>query len=150
MIPQHTGKSMPEDSGAQRGKLHAAQTLPHTDHPMGSRALFLPERCHRCERLTVAPCYPTWPDVCPSCEVNDRSPHVANLLKHILRREPPTDMVATVTNFCATYRTTGWRLHFLHCVLLSRDSCFRRFTFSGGGNISPTEDVLDRIMSYLG
>ena len=120
---------------------------------MGSRALFSPELCGRCERLVVEPCYPDGPEVCSECEVRCRCPFVAVFLRHILRREPPTDMVATVAGFYATNRAPGRRLHFLHNVLLSRNSCFRPFTFCGGGvdgSISQTEDVLDRIMSFLG
>ena len=118
-----------------------------------SMALFSPELCDRCERFVVEPCYPDWPEVCSECEVRGRCPFVAVFLRHILRREPLTDMVATVAGFCATNRTPGRRLHFLHSVLLSRNSCFRQFTFCGGGfdgSISQTEDVLDRIMSFLG
>ena len=121
---------------------------------MGSRAVFSPELCGRCKRLVVEPCYPDGPEVCSECDVRCRCPFVAVFLRHILRREPPTDMVATVAGFWATNRTHGRRLHFLQSVLmLSRNSCFRQFTFFGGdlddGSISPTEDVLDRIMSFL-
>ena len=121
--------------------------------PMGSRALFSPELCFQCERFVVEPCYPDWPEVCSECEVRCRCPFVAVFLRHILRLEPNAEMVAAVAGFCATNRTLRQRLHFLHNVLLSRNSCFRQFTFfSGGisGSISQTEDVLDRIMSVLG
>ena len=120
---------------------------------MGSRPMFSPELCGRCERLVVEPGYPDWPEVCSECEVRCRCPFVAVFLRHILKREPLADMVATVAGFCATNRAPGRRLHFLHSVLLSRNSCFRQFTLLGGdlsGIISQTENVLDRIMSFLG
>ena len=44
------------------------------------------------------------------------------------------------------------RLHFLWCVLLGRGSPFRDFTYLGNGmrgNISQTEDIIDRIFSFL-
>ena len=44
------------------------------------------------------------------------------------------------------------RLHYLRCALLARESPFRRFTyFHGGiaGSISQTEDIADRILSFL-
>lgn len=44
------------------------------------------------------------------------------------------------------------RLHFLRCALLSQGSVFRNLTFffyGNAGNISWTEDVLDRVISFL-
>ena len=44
------------------------------------------------------------------------------------------------------------RLHFLRSSLLARGSPFRTFTyFSNGltGNISETEDIIDRVMGFL-
>jgi hypothetical protein len=120
---------------------------------MASPALFSRSRCRRCELFVVEPCHLDWPELCSECEVRCRCPFVAVFLRHILRLEPGADMVAAVAGFFATNRTLRQRLHFLHNVLLSRNSCFRQFTyFYAGisGNISQTEDVLDRIMSFLG
>ena len=114
--------------------------------------LFSFEVCRLCIENTVEPCYKGWPEVCSECEVRCRRPLVTALLRQNLRREPTDDMVVTIAELCATYCTQRRRLHFLHNVLLSRHSCFQQFTFfSGGsmGNISGTEDVLDRIMSFL-
>ena len=44
------------------------------------------------------------------------------------------------------------QLHYLWCLLLAQPSPFEKFTyFSNGmaGNISQTEDVLDRILGFL-
>ena len=118
-----------------------------------ARAVFSPNLCGRCKRFVVVPCYPAWPEVCAECEVRCRCPFVAVFLRHVLRCEPHAEMVTTVAGFCATNRTPRQRLHFLHNVLLSRHSCFRQFTLFAGdlrGIISQTENVLDRIMSFLG
>ena len=108
--------------------------------------------CRLCDENPVEPCYRGWPEVCSECEVRCRRPLVTALLRQNLRREPTDDMVITIAELCATYCTPRRRLHFLHNVLLARGSCFHQFTFfSGGsmGNISVTEDVLCRIMSFL-
>ncbi len=119
---------------------------------MGSRARFQFEVCRLCGENPVEPCYRGWPEVCSECEVRCRRPLVTALLHQNLRREPTDDMVVTIAELCATYCTQRRRLHFLHNVLLSRHSCFLQFTFFMGGamgNISRTEDVLDRILSFL-
>ena len=44
------------------------------------------------------------------------------------------------------------QLHYLRCLLLARDSPFKKFTYYWNrmaGNISETEDVLDRILGFL-
>ena len=44
------------------------------------------------------------------------------------------------------------QLHFLRCALLAHDSPFRLFTYCSNGlagNISETEDILDRMFSFL-
>ena len=78
---------------------------------------------------------------------------MTQFLRQALRQEPEMYLVETVAEFCTTYRTTHRRIYFLQVVLLSTDSCFRQFTYfcnGRSGNISSHEDVLDRILSFLG
>jgi hypothetical protein len=127
-------------------------TLPQFLRAMGSIARLSFEVCRLCGYNPVEPCYRGWPEVCSECEIRCRRPLVTALLHQNLGREPTDDMVVTIAELCSTYSTHRRRLHFLHNVLLSRHSCFHRFTFfSGGvmGSISGTEDVVDRIMSFL-
>ena len=118
---------------------------------MGSLPRFFPDECVRCDRFLVEPCYPRV-YLCSECEVVCRSPFLFALLRQRLGREPDAGMVATIVGFLAACIFRRRRLHFLHNVLTSRGSCFLQFTyFVGGrsGNISATEDILDRIMSFV-
>ena len=119
---------------------------------MGSRSLFERERCQLCYENPVEPCYRGWHEICPACELRGRRPLVTALLNQNLRREPTEYMIVTIAELCSIYSTHRKRLLFLRYTLLSRHSCFRVFTyFSGGirGSVSSTEDVLDKIMSFL-
>ena len=118
---------------------------------MGSLPRFSPEECVRCDRFVVEPCYPSV-YLCSECHVVCRSPFLVALLRQRLGREPDAAMVAIIARFSAARLFRRRRLHFLHNVLTSRGSCFLQFTyFVGGrsGNISATEDILDRIMSFV-
>ena len=79
---------------------------------MGSRGMFDSDLCFRCDRFVIEPEYPDIPNFCSKCEVRCRCPFVAKILRHVLRREPESELVATVAGFCATYRTTRRRLFF--------------------------------------
>ena len=81
-----------------------------------------------------------------------RLPFLAALLRQRLRREPDAEVVTIIARVSAACRIRRRRLDFLHKVLLSHGSPFRQFIFFYGGrsgNISRTEDILDRVMSYV-
>ena len=119
---------------------------------MGSLPRFSPEECVRCDRCVVEPAYPSV-HLCSECQVVCRSPFLVALLRQRLGSEPDAGMVAIIAQcFAGGPCRRRRRLHFLHNVLTSRGSCFLQFTyFVGGrsGNISATEDILDRIMSFV-
>ena len=83
----------------------------------GSRRVFAPLQCPRCERFVVEPCIPPV-ELCLECDVDCRSPFVYRLLRQRLRREPDPDMVATIAGYVATYRIRRIRKCFLAEVLM--------------------------------
>ena len=118
---------------------------------MGSRALFVREECLQCHRDVVEPCYP-WVDVCSECDVKYWSPLVLAELPHSLEREPHNFLFTNILPFLVVNRIRSCRMYFLRNVLTSRNCVFRRFTYYGGGlngTVSETEDLLDKIMSFL-
>ena len=118
---------------------------------MGSQPLFVLEECVQCHRHVKEPCYP-WVGMCSECDVNYWSPLVLAELPHSLEPEPHNFLLTKILPFLVVNRIQSCRLHFLRMVLTSRDCVFRRFTYySGGinGTVSETEDLLDRIMSFL-
>jgi hypothetical protein len=96
------------------------------------------EKCPRLFRTVETMCYDCW------VEVKKRLVFGSIGL--------PDDLISRVLQFAIMGYQKRARLQYLCCLLLARDSAMRRFIyFYGGrpGNISCTEDILDRIISYL-
>ena len=117
---------------------------------MGSQAMFAPWDCDRCHN-EYDQCYPAvW--LCEKCEREIRSNFLAGLLRQRLQLEPSAEMCLVIVGFLMIDRCKGARLLYLHNVLRSRESPFLQFTYASNGmqgNISETEDILDRIMSFM-
>ena len=120
---------------------------------MGSFGMFCPGVCPYCDGFAIEFSYPQiW--ICEDCEVRRRSYLFLLLWKidfgvgleeyfymHVL------DSIVVK----ADRQLAARKKHLLH-ALLARDSVFCQFThFSGGlkGNISDTEDIIDRILVYV-
>ena len=125
--------------------------------PMGSQPRFSPrpDPCDRCGRFVLMCAWSRCPDVCLECVAHCRSLQLVPLLRKTLHIEPSLNIVTLVDQFSfdySAYTRKSRQLHFLDNVLRSRGSPFLQFTyFHHGllGNISQTEDILDRITSFL-
>ena len=114
---------------------------------MGSFGLFACRQCEHC----LSPIPPTYPTVwiCTQCEVKLLIPACKFLGRY---GSIPDIALPQIMSYLVLDRTPRQRRHFLQQSLLARDSAFHQFTYySNGrpGNISSTEDILDRILSYL-
>jgi len=92
--------------------------------------------------------------VCSGCDVDCRIPLLVPLVLQRLRRNTFAFEVAwIIAEFLGNVDwTRRRRLKFLENVLRSPGSPFQQFTyFNNGiwGNISMTEDILDRILSFV-
>ena len=92
--------------------------------------------------------------VCSSCDVDCRIPLLVPLVRQRLRRDNFAFEVAwIIAEFLGNVDwTRRRRLKFLENVLRSPGSPFRQFTYASNGmsgNISMTEDILDRILRFV-
>ena len=123
---------------------------------MGSCGKFEYACCFSCNECTLPPCYPPDPfRTCIACV--DR----ARAKRYYLRYFPLCKLqncefaAREVQEFVeGEIRADNrpYKKWYLWCVLLSTDSLFHSFTWSSNqehGNISETEDILDRIMSFV-
>ena len=88
-----------------------------------------------------------WPQVCVACQTKMKP----RLVLHKVGRLS-AEIVEHITPFLIHDERRRTRKWFLRAVLLRRDSQFRRFVYSYGGwsgNISATENILDRVLSFL-
>ena len=112
---------------------------------MGSIGFFALLHCVRCDG-SYMPEFPVC-EICPSCDIAlGRRLTIDNL------QQLPVVARDEIAAFAGRSRLRGYRRFFLHQVLLSRGSVFRKLTFlSYGllGNVSETEDLLDRVMSFV-
>jgi len=120
---------------------------------MGSAGMFSPAECDLCHGFTIEPSYPQiW--ICEDCEVRRRSYLFLLLWKIDFGVGLEEHFYMHVLDFIvvkADRQLAARKKHLLH-ALLARDSVFCQFThFSGGlkGNISDTEDIIDRILVYV-
>ena len=112
---------------------------------------FMPYKCYLCEDRTVD-CTYRQVLICAECDALSRSQFIFPILRQRLRMEPTLDMVMTISRFAGPCLEMRRRLHHLRAVLLSYNSYFHVFCdHSGGpGLISCNEEILDRILSFLG
>ena len=127
---------------------------------MGSCRLFAPAVCLRCEREYVA-VYPTrWR--CKQCTVLSIHP----LMNKVAERIGDASLTFLLVPWVCFDYDRGARRKYLFCALMSRGSLFRTLTWAGSeylcgkadgtgwycrraGNISETEDIADRILSFV-
>ena len=111
--------------------------------------MFSPHRCPRCRRSNVEHVGAV---LCIECFFLCRFLRLGQLCRN---RRLSIEIAHCIDQFCfdyAVYSRKSQQLWFLKCVLLSFGSEFRTFTFYWNrrlGNISATEDIIDRIFSYL-
>ena len=96
--------------------------------------------------------YPRYPDVCLECQVI----YIKNTMVDVLARGPliPEYAKNNIAEFLTKNQMRRARVWYLRCALLpiGVGSTFRKFLyFYNGlsGNISATEDILDRILSFV-
>ena len=117
---------------------------------MGSRQKFSNEECVQCG-AEMEPCYRAM-YLCPECEIQRKAMFLVPLLRRPLKQEPDHGLVEIIAQFAAVNRIWRCRMFFLRNVLLSSNSVFRCFTYFWGGlagNVSETEDLVDKIMSFV-
>ncbi len=114
---------------------------------MGSRSIFAPSECHACEGIVPRTQPPTW--LCVNC--------TAGVQRRLIFDHPPirgdayVGLVTDIVLFIVK-RDMGSKKYFLWRALTAPHSCFWQFMYITGGvagNISTTEDILDRIMMFL-
>ena len=119
---------------------------------MGSIGMFDSVLCVACKEWTVPRTY-SGVEYCDRCGVKSRRKFIIDKIDF------GVELGEEFRNRFAAFLGSGvyWkqqqRLHYVHCVLLSRHSAFGKFTyFSNGlaGSISETETILDRVLSFLG
>ena len=110
-----------------------------------------PYKCYLCRDRLVEPCYQTVL-ICMDCDARARSLLVLPILRQRLRIEPTPETVMTIARFAGPCLDMRRKLYHLRAVLLSYNSPFVFFIdHSGGpGLISCNEEILDRILSFLG
>ena len=111
-------------------------------------ALELPLTCTLCRDRLVENCYHRVL-ICMDCDARARSLFVLPIL---LRMEPTPEMVTMIAKFAGPCLDMRRQLYHLRAVLLAYNSDFHYFCdHSGGpGLISCNEEILDRILSFLG
>jgi hypothetical protein len=121
---------------------------------MGSRGMFDASICFICEREFVA-VYPTrWR--CKQCTILSIHP----LMSKVAERIGDASLTFLLVPFVCFDYDRGARKRYLYLALLASGSLFRTFTWCGSerlcggydrraGNISETEDILDRICSFV-
>ena len=112
-------------------------------------------RCMECRRRAIPPCYPNV-FCCSDCEAKYRAPFLAPLLRQRCGIEIDGEIAMMIAKFAANTWNRRRRLRHLHLVLRAHYSCFLQFTYfdlfappGRSSRISATEDILDRIMSFL-
>ena len=113
--------------------------------------LSLAFKCYLCEDRLVERCYHRVL-ICMDCDARARSLFVLPILRQRLRMEPTLEMVMTIARFAGPCLDMRRKLHYLRAVLLSYNSRFHHFIedYGGPGVISCNEEILDRILSFLG
>ena len=108
-------------------------------------------KCYLCGDRLVERCYRKVL-ICMECDARARSLFVLPILRQRLRMEPTPEMVMTVARFAGPCLDMRRKFHYLRAVLLAYNSDFHYFCdHSGGpGLISCNEDIMDRILSFLG
>jgi hypothetical protein len=121
---------------------------------MGSGGMFDAFICVRCEREFVA-VYPTrWR--CKQCTMLSIHP----LISKVAGRIGDVSLTFLLAPFVCFDYDRAARKRYLYCALLARGSLFRAFTWADSewlcgrycrraGNISETEDIVDRICSFV-
>ena len=110
-----------------------------------------PCKCYICEDRLVELCYhPVL--ICMDCDARARSLFVLPILRQRLHMEPNPEMVMSIARFAGPCLHLRRRLFFLREVLLADNSYFHWFCDLSGclGYISCNEEILDRILSFLG
>jgi hypothetical protein len=113
---------------------------------MGSRSTFDAFICLRCEREFVA-VYPTrWR--CKQCTILSIQP----LINKVAERIGDASLTFLLVPFVCFDYDRAARKRYLYLALLAPGSVFRTFTWSinsRAGNISDTENIVDRICSFV-
>merc|ERR1711965_724055 len=106
-----------------------------------------PHLCYHCGRTCVLHCY--YPVLlCMDCDARARSLFLVPLLRQRLSAEPSPDVVTSIAKFAGPCLEMRRRLYYLREVF-ERKFCL--FTdVAPCGVINCREDILDRILSYLG
>ena len=122
---------------------------------MGSLGTFHPSICWNCDQEFVR----TYPgkDVCKQCDALEIYPLLeipfARRSGVAWRRSGVAWIPDLLFPFLCFDFERAVRKRFLYCTLMARESLFRtRFTYCGNGmvgNISETEDILDRILCFV-
>ena len=106
-----------------------------------------PHLCYHCGRMCVLHCY--YPVLlCVDCDARARSLFLVPFLRQRLSAEPSPDVVTSIAKFAGPCLEMRRRLYYLRAVF-ERKFCL--FTdLAPCGVINRREDILDRILSYLG
>ena len=133
---------------------------------MGSSSIFGSVPCLYCPDGSQEQIYPQGRGACLDCVQSTLRAHRRLHLEPVasLCRAERVSFAITFQQFLideeyaldscgfVAYRVRALRKHFLQCVLLSKDSCFKSFTYASNGptgNISETEDILDHLLSFI-
>ena len=126
--------------------------------------MFSPHECPRCRRSNIEcawargpGCQGPWPwgaALCYDCFILCRFLRLGQLCRN---RRLSLEIAHCIDQFCFdyfVYSRKSHQLYFLYCALLANRSEFQKFTFYHGRRldesiISSTEDIIDRIFSYL-
>ena len=120
---------------------------------MGSYGQFTLILCDNCDACEVPPRYPgQWFRICAGCLQTRRHNYIYVPLCRSLGIESQAGRLQSYVEDSYQREKRAYRKWYLWCVLMSADSCFRRFTsYTNGsyGNISSQEAILDRIMMFV-
>ena len=110
-----------------------------------------PYTCTLCRDRLVEKCYHRVL-ICMDCDARARSLFVLPILRQRLRMEPTPEMVTMIAKFAGPCLDMRRRLYHLRAVLLAYNSDFHYFCDRSGGPglISCNEEILDRILNFLG
>ena len=108
------------------------------------------EPCARCEKH-IPKIYPGLPDWCEECQIDAKIKGTVNMLPAKLL---PDNVKLHIAKFLIKDQTKRARVKYLEYCLLSTDesNIFRHLVYwynGRAGNISQSENILDRILSYI-
>ena len=129
-------------SFAQARQLRSNLFAPMEDWP------WEPHPCYHCGRACVLHCY--YPVLlCMDCDARARSLFLVPFLRQRLLAEPPPDVVTSIAKFAGPCLDMRRRLYYLRALFECNFSLFTDVA-PGGVIRGGREDILDRILSYLG